>query len=40
VRIYISSIKLIADVRNAALLVVFRRSAIKKKKRINEIEES
>jgi hypothetical protein len=30
--------KPIADVCNAALLIVFKRSAMKKRKRINEIE--
>ena len=35
---YILSIKLITDVCNAALLTVFRSSAIKNKKRINEIK--
>jgi hypothetical protein len=39
VRIYISFTKPIADIRNAALLVVFRRSAIKKRKRIDKIKE-
>ena len=33
----ISSMKLITDVHNAALLTVFRSSAIKNKKRINKM---
>ena len=37
---YISLMKLITDVHNAALLTVFRSSAIKNKKRINEIRKS
>ena len=37
---YISLMKLITDVCNAALLTVFRSSVIKNKKRINEIKES
>ena len=35
----ISSMKLITDVHNAALLTVFRSSAIKNKKRISKIKE-
>ena len=37
---YISLMKLITDVCNAALLTVFRSSAIKNKKRISKIKES
>ena len=37
---YISLIKLITDIHNAALLTVFRSSAIKNKKRINKMKES
>ena len=36
----ISSMKLITDVYNAALLTVFRSSAIKNKKRISKIRKS
>ena len=36
----ISSMKLITDVHNAALLTVFRSSAIKNKKRISKIKKS
>jgi hypothetical protein len=35
-----SFIKPIADIRNAALLVVFNRFAIKKRKRIKKIKKS
>ena len=38
-RMYISSMKLITDVYNTALLTVFRSSAIKNKKRISKIKE-
>ena len=37
---YISLTKLITDVHNAALLTVFRSSAIKNKKRISKIKKS
>ena len=37
---YISSIKLITDVHNTALLTIFRSSVIKNKKRISKIRKS
>jgi hypothetical protein len=39
VRIYISFMMPIADIYSAALLIVFNKSAIKKRKRIKKIRE-